>query len=109
MAWRFVFKELVPRDESEVTYIMPSYMKPEYHTLTYYHDAIKMDYQSPGYDTKLEMMETFHSLVELTGQKPIINFYKDKSYIANGREMYEKMVLQKKGVNIPDSALCKSV
>ena len=75
MAWRFVFNEILPRDGSPVDYIMPSFMKPEYDTYMYHTNYTKMDYLSPKYKSKDDMLAAFDDLIDLTGQKPICNVF----------------------------------
>ena len=84
MAWRFVFRQILPRDGSPVNYIMPSYMQAEYDTFMYHVNYIKMDYLSPKYNTMMNMMVAFDELIKLTDQKPICNFYNGNKYILNG-------------------------
>ena len=97
MAWRFVFREILPRDGSPVDYIMPSFMKPEYDTYMYLTNYTQMDYLSPKYKSKDDMLADFDALVDLTGQKPICNFYKGNKYITNGVELYKLFVLERSG------------
>ena len=70
-------------------------MKPEYDTFMYRTNCTKMDYLSPRYKTKDDMLQAFNDLIDLTDQKPICNFYKGNNYISNGAILYQLFVLER--------------
>ena len=75
-------------------------MKPEYDSFMYHTNYTKMDYLSPKYKSKDDMLAAFDDLIDLTDQKPICNFYKGDKYILNGAILYQLFVLERSGLEV---------
>ena len=71
----FAYKDITLFGDEESDYVMPDFMTYDDCHVRYTYKQDK--WISPQYPTLLEMVGAFHSIVMLTGKKPIVNFYRN--------------------------------